>query len=166
MRRFTATMDGLAKSISFVVFIVILIPILTIVSVYSKHHDWRILIAPLIVFLVLGFTTFFRIRGYGLDAEGLHIFRPIGEVKYALHDIRSITSITSKELGFGVRTFGSGGFMGYFGRFFYRNYGHVTLYATDREKMLLITLADDKKIIISPDDTAAFMAAFQELMKR
>jgi hypothetical protein len=166
MRRFSATMDSLAKSLSFVVFIIILIPLLTIVSVYSKHHDWRILIAPLIVFLALGVATFYRIKGYGLDSEGLHIFRPVGEVKYSLSDIRSVTSVTTKELGFGIRTFGSGGFLGYFGKFYYRNYGHVTLYATDREKMLLITLSDDKKIIISPDDTAAFMNAFHELMKK
>jgi hypothetical protein len=165
MRRFSATMDGLAKSLSFVVLIVILIPMLTIVSVYSKHHDWRMLIAPAVVFLALGITAFYRTKGYGLDAEGLHIYRPIGEVKYALHNIRSVASVTARDLGFGIRTFGSGGFLGYFGKFYYRNYGHVTLYVTDREKMLLITLADDKKIIISPDDTAAFMAAFHELMK-
>lgn len=166
MRRFPATMDSLAKSVSLVVVVIVVIPILTIVSVYSKHHDWRMLIAPVIVFLALGITALYRVKAFGLDSEGLHIIRPVGAVKFPLHNIRSITSITSKELGFGIRTFGSGGFLGYFGKFYYRNYGHITLYVTDREKMLLITLADDKKIIISPDDTAAFMAAFQELMKR
>jgi hypothetical protein len=164
--RFPATMDSLAKSLSFVVVIIVLIPILTIVSVYSKHHDWRMLIAPVIVLLALGITALYRVKSYSLGADGLHINRPVGAVKYPLHQIRSIASVTSKDLGMGIRTFGSGGFLGYFGKFYYRNYGNMTLYVTDREKMLLITLDDDRKVIISPDDTAAFMAAFQELMKR
>jgi len=71
--------------------------------------------------------------------------------------------ITNKELGFGV--FGTGGFFGYFGPYFFQHYGRVTLYATDRSKMLLITLDDERRIIISPEDTEAFMKAFREVMR-
>jgi hypothetical protein len=166
MRRFSATLDSQARMITFVVLIVVMIPILTMVSIYTKHHDPWILLAPVVVILALGITVLYRIKGFGLDNDGLHIFRPIGESIYPLHQFRSITSITAKELGFGIRTFASGGFLGYFGKFYYRNHGPVTLYVTDKDKMLLITLADDKKIIISPDDPAGFMAAFQDLMKR
>lgn len=166
MRRFTATMDHLAKIITYVVMIIILFPITKVIVLYTKEHDLKLLLVPLFVFVVLGVAALFRTKEYGLDAEGLHIYRPSGEVKFPLHRFRSIASVTSKELGFGVRTFGSGGFFGYFGKFYYKKIGAATLYVTDREKMLLITLDDDRKIIISPDDTAGFMAAFQELTKR
>ena len=166
MRRFTATMDNLAKIITYVVLIIILFPITKVILIYTKDHDAKLLLTPLFVIFTLVVAALLHVKEYGLDAEGLHIFRPAGELKYPLHRFRSVASVTSKELGFGIRTFGSGGFLGYFGKFYYKKIGPATLYVTDREKMLLITLDDDRKIIISPDDTAAFMAAFQELTKR
>jgi hypothetical protein len=165
MRRFTATMDSLAKTLTFVVLVILVIPFITIVSQYIRIHEPLLLLGPAIVALVLFITMLYRPKEYLLDAEGLHIIRPMNSVHIPLYKIRSIMPVTTKELGFGLRAFGSGGFLGYFGVFYYRNYGRVMLYATDRSKMLLITLDNDRRIIISPDDTDGFMAAFQE-MKR
>lgn len=166
MKHFSATLDGLSKTLSFIVFAVLIIPFVSIFSLYGKSHNPALFIAPAVVLLALFITLFFRVKSYELDTESLNIIRPASTVKYPLHRIRSIRAVTTKDLGFGIRTFGSGGFFGYFGKFYYRNIGHVTLYVTDRSKMLLITLDDDKKFMISPDDTAAFMSAFQERMKR
>jgi hypothetical protein len=166
MQHFSATLDGLAKTLSFVVFAVLLIPVLSIISLYNRSHDPALFIAPAAVLIVLFVALIYRVKGYELDAESLNILRPVSTLKIPLHRIRSIRAVGSKELGFGIRTFGSGGFFGYFGKFYYRHTGHVTLYVTDRSKMLLLTLDDDKKILISPDNTAAFMAAFQERMKK
>ncbi len=166
MQRFSASLDGLSKTLSFVVFAVIIIPIVSILSLYSKSHNLAVLIAPALILVVLLIAMMYRVKAYELDATSLNILRPASTAKFPLHRIRSIRSVTTKELGFGIRTFGSGGFFGYFGKFYYRNIGHVTLYVTDRSKMLLIVLDDDKKIIISPDDTAGFMQAFQERMKK
>ena len=165
MRRFTATIDSLSKTLTFVVFVVLVIPFITITSQYIRTHDTLLLLGPSVVIVVLFITLLYRPKEYLLDLEGLHIIRPVKQVNIPLHKIRSIMPVTTKELGFGLRAFGSGGFLGYFGIFFYRNYGWVTLYATDRSKLLLITLDNDRRIIISPDDTAGFMAAFNE-MKR
>ncbi len=166
MRCFSATLDSMAKQISFVVVLIVVIPISTILIQYLRLHDPRLLIGPIVVVAALGTTALFYVKEYTLDSEGLHIIRPIVNADYPLHRFRSIVPITVKELGFGIRTFASGGFLGYFGKFYYRKWGHMTLYVTDRTKMLLITLDDDRKIIISPDDTPAFMAAFTELTKR
>ena len=105
MHRFSATLDSQSRMISFVVLVIIMIPILTIVSVYTKHHDPWILLAPVVVILALGVTALFRTKGYWLDREALHIMRQTGEVVFPLHRIRSITSVTVKEMGFGIRTF-------------------------------------------------------------
>jgi hypothetical protein len=166
VHRFSAVMDNLAKTLTFVVFVVILIPFISIFNLYRKEQNPWILVAPAVIVIVLVIAALYRTKEYSLDGEGLHIHRPIGDAVFPLHRFRSVASVTSKELGFGIRTFGSGGFFGYFGKFYYKKIGAVTLYVTDREKMLLIVLDDDRKIIISPEDPAAFMAAFHELMKR
>ena len=159
-------MDGLARTLTFVVCLVLVIPFFVIVSQYARFHDPKLFIGPAIVLVAIAVAALFRPKGFGLDAAGLHIFRPVRSLVFPLQDIRSVMPLTAKELGFGFRTFGSGGFLGYFGRFYYRAYGRVHVFATDRSKIILITLADDRKIIITPDDTQAFMAAFQDLMKK
>lgn len=166
MQRFSATLDGLARTLTFVVFAILVIPILSIISLYHKEHSAVLFIAPAAVIIALLVAMLYRVKGYALDAESLVIERPVADARYPLHRIRSIRAVTTKDLGFGIRTFGSGGFFGYFGKFYYRNTGHITAYVTDRSKMLLVTLDDDKKFIISPDDAAGFMQAFQERMKK
>lgn len=121
------------------------------------------LIGPVVVILALIAAALYRPVAYELNATGIKIVRSLHPVDILFQDIRSINSVTSKELGFGLRIFGSGGFLGYFGKFYYREHGWIQLYATDRNKMLLITLHNDKKVIISPDDTEAFMRAFREV---
>ena len=158
-------MDSLARILTFVVLVVLVIPFITIISQYTRIHDSRLLLGPVVILLGIMVTMLYRPKEYQLDAEGLHIIRTVKPVHIPLYNIRSIMPVTTKELGYGLRALGSGGFLGYFGVFYYKNHGRITLYATDRSKMLLIILDNDRKIIISPDDTDGFMAAFNE-MKR
>ena len=163
MRRFSASMDDLAKTITFVVCIVLVVPFFVIFNQYRQSHQALMWLGPVVVVLALVTAALFRPKEYTLDSEGLNIVRPIKPIMIPLHSINSVMPVTSKELGFGIRTFGSGGFFGYFGKFYYRNHGTITLYATDRSKMLLITLTNDRKIIISPDDPSGFLTAFNDL---
>ncbi len=162
---FTASLDGLAKAITFCVCIVILIPFLTILVKYQQSHQPLVLLPPAAVALTLGILALYRPKGYSLSAAGLAVLRPACEVRYPLHRIRSVTPVTAKELGFGLRTFGVGGFLGYWGKFRYQHIGQATLFVTDRSKMILLTLDDDRHIIVSPDDTEGFVAAFNELKR-
>ena len=163
VRRFTATMDDLAKTITFVVLIVLIIPFFVIFNQYLKLHQPLLLLGPVVVIIGLIIITLYRPKGYSLGPDGLQVERSIKGPVIPWHTIKSIMPVTSKDLGPGMRTWGSGGFLGYFGRFWYRAYGHLTMYATDRSKMLMITLSDDRKIIISPDDPSAFLSAFNEM---
>ena len=56
-----------------------------------------------------------------------------------------------------MRTFGVGGFLGYFGHFRY-SIGPVTMYVTDMDRRILLTLDTGKMLLISPSETDAFMA--------
>ena len=164
-RNFTASLDSLAKSITFVVCLVIVIPFFTIFMQYKKLNQPLLLLPPAVVTVLLIIVALYRPKGFALSSEGIEVERMAGPVRFPLQAIRSITPVDAKELGFGLRTFGVGGFLGYWGRYRYQHIGAATLFVTDRSKMLLMTLADDRKIIISPDDTAGFMQAFRELKR-
>ena len=166
MRRFAATLDASSKLISYLVLVVLLIPFISITTEYLKHYDSKLLIGPIVVTIGLLLCYFYRPKEYGLDSQGLHIIRSINPFLIPLKNIQSIGPVTSKELGFGIKVLGSGGFLGYFGFFFYRNMGGIWVYATDQTKMLLITLKDDKRIIISPADTEQFMKGFHEIARK
>lgn len=165
MKRFDATLDSLSRTITFVLCMVMVIPFIAIVRLAFTTGDMRMLIAPGVILIVLGLLVLYRVKGYQLDHESLTVLRAVRPPVIPLNTIRSVEAVTAKELGAGVRTFGNGGFMGYTGRFYYKNIGHANLYVTDRSKQLLLTLVDDRKIIISPDDPPAFMKAFMELRK-
>lgn len=162
-RHFSVKLDGLSKALTLIVLLVLIIPFVSIASMMAKSGDILLLIGPALVLIGIVMTVSFRPTGYVLDRETLRLQRPAGDIRIPLREIVSIEPITIKDLGFGVRTFASGGFLGYFGKFWYRKLGHVTLYATDRSKLILLKLASDKKYIISPDDGPAFIAAIREV---
>lgn len=159
-------MDSVAKTISFAIIIVILIPFYTIGRIYVQIHDARLFIIPIVVVLALFLAYLYRPQGYGLDQTNLHIFRSIKPIMIPLKNIRSIMPITSKEMGFGLSAFVVGGFFGYFGKYVFKKQGAAWMYVTDQSKMLLIILADESQVVISPDDTEGFMKAFHEIMRR
>jgi hypothetical protein len=163
MRRFTATMDSLAKTLTFALLMVLVIPFYTIIRQYFKLDDIRMLIGPAVVTIGVILVVLYRPKGYALDKSVLRILRQAGPLDIPLRSIRSIMPVTSKELGFGI--FGTGGFFGYFGPYIYQNHGKVAMYATDKSKMLLLTLDDERRIVISPDDPEGFMTAFRELKR-
>lgn len=163
MQKFPARLDGLSRTLSLVVVMVLIIPFSSIFFEYQKSHEPLLLIAPVVIVLALGVAALFRPTAYELNATDLKIILPAKTNLIPIKDIRSIESVSSKELGFGIRAFGSGGFLGYFGSFYYKNQGWIRLYATDRSKMLLIVTKDDRKYVISPDDTEGFLKSFRSL---
>src|SRR4051812_11063940 len=108
-RHFTVKLDGLSKALTLVVLLVLIIPFVSIATMMMKSHDMLLLIGPVLVFIGIVMTVFFRPTGYVLDNENLRLQRPAGDVRIPLREIVSVEPITIKDLGFGVRTFASGG---------------------------------------------------------
>jgi len=170
MPRFSATLDKNAKGITFISCLVMILPFITIGRYFGATHYWLVLLAPLTILLAFIACLLWRPTGYTLEPDELLVHRPIGNIKLPLTDIEDIDSINIKDQGFGLRTFGSGGFFGYFGRFWYKKLGHISMYATSKEKLLLIETKNEvpskKYLIISPDDTAIFLGAFKKLKRK
>ncbi len=156
MKTFEARMSDLSRIITFVVIGVLVIPTILMLNM-AAHGEAEVLIPLAVVFVVLAVAAFFRTKGYTLSAAELRVQRPAGEVVFARANLRSATPVTTKDLGFGLRLFGSGGFAGYSGIFFYRNIGKTILYATDATKFILLRTRNDRQYLVSPADTVGFL---------
>ncbi len=156
MKKFEVKLSDLSKIITYVVLAVLVIPAI-LMSSMALNGQSEVLIPLIVVFAGLTIVSLFRVKSYTLDAAELRIQRPAGEAVLSRSDLRSATPVTAKDLGFGLRLFGSGGFAGYTGIFFYRNIGKVVLYATDATKFILLRTREDKQYLVSPIDTAGFL---------
>lgn len=165
MERFEASLDNTAKMITTIVCVVLVIPFITIAQYYMATHDARLLIAPVLITLTFIFLALWRPTAYSLDSAGLHIHRALGTKTIAADRLAGAARSVKADMGTGIRTFGSGGAFGYLGMFYYSGMGSVKMYVTNRENMLMITLADGKRIMISPDLPDTFLAAFSKLKK-
>lgn len=111
-------------------------------------------------FLVLyGLAFAFHPTAYNVTPDVLIICRPICNVRIKRTAIKSIVVVDKKEIRSSIRTFGVGGVFGYYGSFANYTFGSMTWYATRRDKAVLITTTNNKKIVVTPNEPAAFIAA-------
>lgn len=119
-------------------------------SIYSR----AVLIS--FYFITYGFST----KGYQLTQDEVIIQRLLGNVKIKRSEILSVEIIEKEQMGWLIRTFGVGGLFGYWGRFSSSKLGSMTWYATRKNKIVLITKINKKKIVITPDKAEQFIADF------
>jgi Bacterial PH domain len=113
-------------------------------------------------FLVLIFSVTFAFRpiDYKITDAQLIIHRLIKDVVIEKSNIISVSVLDEKKVEWSIRTFGVGGYYGYFGKFANSKMGSMTWYATRKDKTVLIITADDEKIILTPDDPEAFVVDY------
>jgi len=162
MNTFPAKLDNLAKTLTVVVITILIIPFLGIWNRYSMNHDYKMIIPPVLIIVVMLFTALFRPKAYLINASVLKIIQVGFSRTIPTENIESVIPVSKPDLGFGLRAFGSGGFLGYIGKFWYAKIGFVTCYITDHNKMLLVRLKNGKKLMISPDDQLGFLEAFRQ----
>jgi hypothetical protein len=91
-------------------------------------------------------------KGYRIDTDALVVVRPAGDKKILFSDIAEIRPMSPGEMGRTLRTFGNGGLFGYYGKYYNRTLGNFTIYATRRDRYLLVRTKQMKSIVITPDD--------------
>ena len=102
----------------------------------------------------------FRPINYVVANGKLIIRRPFKEVVIEKSNIKSVEILEDERLRWTIRTFGVGGFFGYFGKFYNSKIGHMTWYATRRSKAVLLKTIHNKNIIVTPDEAADFVKQF------
>ncbi|WP_176885046.1 PH domain-containing protein [Dyadobacter soli] len=124
-------------------------------STFSEEAKIGAFVSIGILLAVYGAAYVFRTTGYTLTGDELTIHRPISDVTYSRQTIDSVRIVTKEQLKFTIRTFGVGGFWGYYGKFYNSSFGKMTWYVTRRDQMVLIKTAD-KIILVSPDNIDSF----------
>ncbi len=115
---------------------------------------------------ILSITILFAPLGFTVDPVGIIIHR-MGPNVYVRHEeIAAIERIEPGHLGLAIRVLGSGGFFGFFGAFYSRRLGRFRGYITNRRDLVLITLRNGSKLVVSPHPADAFVEYAQRACPR
>ncbi len=97
-------------------------------------------------------------RGFSIEGSRLVVERPLRRVEVPLSAIRAAGPLPDDALARSVRVAGSGGFFGYYGRFWNRRLGAFRAYATRRRDLVHVDTADER-FVLSPEPAARFLEA-------
>jgi len=117
-----------------------------------------VLLPLLAVVVILPLAWALAPRALVLRGGSLVVDRPVRPVEIPLGGIRAVGRVTRQEVGGMVRTWGSGGAFGYYGRYLCRGLGAVRLAATRRDGFVVID-ADGARWLVTPDVPDALVAA-------
>lgn len=93
---------------------------------------------------------------YEVSDSNLEIKCPFYTYTFPRGEIKNVQPVAKRRLGFTIRAFGSGGFFGFFGIFYNKNYKWMAWFATDRDNYVLIEGNRGWKLVLSPGDVPAF----------
>jgi len=158
---FSITYDRTVKIVTPVVLLVLIGSLLfSLLSPVDMPGPLRYLAAALLLIVMAG-SICWAPKSYRVEDGRLYIDRLLSpSVEIPLADVRSVEKLDRKAFKGSIRTFGSGGFLGYFGKFYHRKLGRMTWYATNLKKAVLLRTHDGKNYLLSPDVTNRFLAAF------
>jgi hypothetical protein len=111
---------------------------------------------------VVGVVILFAPMGFEVTGDAVVVKRLGRDVTISRGDIREVRRLDVRQTGFTWRLCGSGGFFGWFGLFHNRGLGDFWAYAGNQDDLVLLTLADGTKVVLSPSMPDAFLEAMQE----
>jgi Bacterial PH domain len=116
-------------------------------------------IASVVGCVLIALGALFIVRGYRLDANGLHVERLIWADRIPLDDLRAAWAdhaATEKS----TRLFGNSGFFCIAGLFRNRKLGRYRAFATDPARAVVLDLPR-RKVVVTPADPWEFQAALR-----
>jgi len=114
------------------------------------------LLAVLGPFFVVG-SGLFSVLGYSISERKLIIHRPFWKTSFKLDGLEEAT-LRGEDFRVGVRLFGSGGFWGWTGWFWNREFGRYRFLGTRLEKVVVLRWKE-RTLVISPEDGAGLIEA-------
>jgi len=124
------------------------------------------LILPLITGVLLLLAWRYRIVGYRLDTDAIRVLRPAGSAAIVLSDVAEIRFPASRPPGAVIGLWRVEGLFGTQGTYWNRSWGRFRLYVTDDKNTVEILLRDGRRVLLSPDDPALFVAQLQDRLPR
>lgn len=114
------------------------------------HRDW-ICIG---IVAIIAFPALFAVRGYRVDAEGVHVLRPVG-AKLVACDIRAVVA-DEMALHGAVAIFANPGLFSITGPFRIPSYGAVRVWLTEPRNLVIVYSAKGA-VMLSPRQPPAFV---------
>lgn len=118
-----------------------------------------LLLAPLPFIVGFGLPYFFRPTGFGVTADEIFVLRPVRPKRIPLHEIRQVVTPATDPQGPSFGLARVEGMHGSFGTHWNKNWGRYQVYITNQDNMVELRLADDSRVIFSPDVPEAFLRA-------
>src|SRR5258708_2546352 len=150
---YKASLDTLAKVITLCVFVVLaLIGRMSVKALFVAGGDTVLVLFHsgiiLLFILIIAFSYLFSTQSYAVENGNLIIKRPIGDRIISINDVVEIHPVEKGEMTGTIRTFGVGGLFGYYGKYYNKRFGSLTLYTTQRHNRIFIRTKSGDKIII------------------
>ncbi|MES2622072.1 MAG: PH domain-containing protein, partial [Bacteroidota bacterium] len=154
--KFTASFDSFSKIVTA---IVVMALIGVSVASITNNHGFSYFSIGLIVFMALALvvTYGFHPRFYVVNNGTVQVKSLFRSFTYPKGDISSCDRVDDATMKYSIRTFGVGGFFGYFGKFYNSKIGSMIWFATQRKNWVLMQTRNGKNIIITPDEPDALI---------
>lgn len=135
--------------------VVLLLGVVVAGALRYQHGAVQPLLMIVLPLALLLATGLFTVRRYELDAEGLHVVRPIGRLRIAT----MVTAVAEDDAALkgAIRTFGNGLFS-FNGWYWLPKYGRCRLWVTDTRRLVVIR-GNRGCVVVSPAQCGAFVAA-------
>ena len=161
MKVFSATLGARERLITYGVGygVGIGVPLALGISFALGFGEPLVFLFPLPFVIAFGLPSFFRPTGFGVTSEAISIIRPVGLKRIPLNEIRQVVCPAADPLGPTIGVARVEGIHGSFGTYWNRNWGRYRAYVTDHGKTVELRLADNSRVILSPDDPIGFLRA-------
>jgi len=129
----------------------------------STERDSTVVPLAFLVLAValIAVSALFVIRGYRLDAAGLHVERLVWADRIPLDALRGAWA-DHEAMAKSRRLFGNSGLFCIAGLFSNRKLGRYRAFATDAPRAVVLDLAA-RKIVVTPENPGEFLAALRKL---
>lgn len=159
MKTFTTSLDKFNKITTSAVLILVVVIIGFAVYLTGQSDPEILWITIIPIVLICLITYSFRPNNYTISDDKLLIHRLVGDIEIMRNSIKSVEIIDEVKVLNSIRTFGSGGFFGNFGKFWNSELGKMTWYVTRKDKFVMVIINDENKIILTPDEPEEFVTA-------
>jgi len=105
----------------------------------------------------------FRALSYEITDEALIVHRPLKNISFPRKNLNKVEIVDKSKMQCHSHSLRINGLFGYFGKFENHNLGNFILYATRKDKTVLIQTTDNKIIILTPDKPSRFIKELKNL---
>jgi hypothetical protein len=166
MERFQAPWDAALK-VSTGFFLLLMIGVAGGLVAFDVRLDpdphairWALLVGPLLLAGVIPIAWALAPRGFTIEGGELTVNRALFPVRIPLAAIRGARLVGREQAGALVKVAGSGGLFGHYGRYYSRGLGAFRLYATRRDRLVVVD-TEAGRFVLTPATPERFVEALR-----